>query len=149
MSFFSGLGDIAGGFIADLVTGQAAGTHTSRGLGKIGSSAVKAAKDIGSSTIKAGQRIFGAPSLSAGIGAFGSVAKELGGTIGKGIESGKQLLDVVDIIAPVAGLGPSQTRDIKEGAGKVFTAGGGAAEKLFEIGGAAGGTSQILQGLGL
>jgi hypothetical protein len=146
MSFFSGLGDIAGGFISDLVTGSKAGTHTSRGFSKLGSSVAKAAGDIGSSIAKGAKRVFGADSFGSGVGALGSIFKEFGGTLGKGIESGKELLKVVDILGPTLGI---PTESIKAKGEALFDKAGGGVSKLFEIGAGLGDTSTILKGMGL
>lgn len=137
-----GLGSIAGSFIRDLVTGKKAGTS----LGQIGSSAVKGIKSLGSSVAKGAKRIFGASSFSEGISEAGKVAKELGGTLGKGIKAGEGFLDVAKAVAPVFGVDTSALDAFGEQAKSI---GGQGQSKLFELSGGLEKSSGILAGMGL
>lgn len=137
-----GLGSLAGSFVRDLVTGKKAGST----LSEIGSSAMKSIKSLGEGVVKGAKRIFGAGSFGEAVSAAGSVGGELAGTIGKGIETGKGLLDVVDIVGPLIG---KDTSKIRAAGDKGIEMASEGQAKLFDIGSGLGKSGAILQGLGL
>ena len=144
MVFFSalaGLGAVAGSFIRDLVTGKQAGTS----LADIGQGAVKIGKDIGGHIFKGVKKVFGAPSFGEGFKELGNIAKNVGGEVGKAVETGSKFLDIGKIIGQVAGADTTAIDVAKEEGAKL---GGVVKNKLFEIGSGAGDISGILGTIG-
>jgi hypothetical protein len=140
MVLFTALAGLAGTFIKDLITGKPAGST----LKGIGSSAIKAVKSAGSGIVKAVSPVFRASSPLDFIKKVGEAGLGVAGEIGKGIQTGEKLLDVLDVAAPLLGkTGESASGAIGEG----IKFASGAQERLTRLSSGATQVGDILAGI--